>query len=796
MDDEQIRQIEEFIAMLERFGVVTGQSKKVMDAFKKSQEEGVRVFTESMRKLSNDTNAFNETINVIDKKLKDLGNSQKDQAEKEKLSKEKQRLLSERASARLDQNMEMMGERLVDGTVKAVTTLAQGLQAGPGSDFQTIGTVIKTGANIVLGALTTVGDAIEDVGKMIPFIGGLASGAGAVLSGLSKVAQQALPTVIDFLTKEIERTVNLFYKASNIGAAFTNGLADMRNAATANFLNLEQFGEVLVKQRENIARAGLGFEEAVRRAAAASMALADTGARTRLLKLGYSFEEQSELILETMADMRRGGLLQRASDTEIAKHTEDYANNLRVISAVTGEDAREKSKQSRDALQNMAVQQKIIALQQTQPEAYQKIKAMLDIMPSELHKGFLQMIASNGVVVDQTTNVMMANVPALREALHGYYETFKDNTVSQAEAVDRVGASLGKINEGFMQNQSQTAAIGMAAILGVGGLIADVEAKSSGLFAKVAGLDEDTAKRARDSVNGQARTQDELTNDIANTIYSMQNLKMMLQNDVLKALGFYADVTEQFTSWLASTLTHLKNEFGFGRSSTDNRFDQDSQYMPTDTEALLDRLESRADLGVMDSIAGVMSGTDNLALVQNKDRVLADQIRLVRQRIEQEKEMESLLGKQRLLTQELNRTHPHDQVGQENLRKQIAGITEKVTNLATSSAQLAGIVKHIDKTTSPATEVKYARSSGVTESISRYQQTLQNKEAVVPLPDSASIPVTMKSSTGTGDGQAQMLEVLQRQLEELRTQSKMNSDMIKHLEKGNRTSREILTSSY
>jgi len=795
MDDDQIQQMERFIEILERYGASTTQNQKVMDAFKRSQEEGMRVFAETMRKISKDGDTFTATINTIDAQLQRLGNSQKDQAEKERLSKEKQRVLSERAHARIEQNMEMAGERLVDGTTKAVTTLAQGLQSGPGSDFQTVGTVIKTGANIVLGALTTVGDAIQDFGKMIPYIGGLASGAGAVISGLSKVGQQALPPVIDFLTKEIERTVNLFYKASNIGAAFTNGLTDMRNAATANFLNLEQFGEVLVKQRENIARAGLGFEEAVRRAAAASMALADTGARTRLLRLGYSFEEQSELILETMADMRRGGLLQRSSDAEIARQTEEYASNLRVISAVTGEDARERMKQARTASQNMAVQQQILALQQSQPDAYQKINGMIALMPDELRKGFLQMVTL-GTVVDQQTNVMMAQTPAIRGVLQDYVNTFNDSTVSQAEAADRVGASYGRLREGLEQSLPQTAVIGQAAIAGVGDLVGGVSDQTSSLFRRVSGMTDETAQRARDSVNGQARTQDDLTNSVVNTIYSMQNLRMMLQDEVLPALDFYADVTEQFTSWLAGTLEFLKNEFGYGRSSTDNRFDRDSQFTPTDTEALLDRLEGRANLGGMDSFVGMLTGTDDLSLVQNKDRVLADQIRLVRQRIEQEKEMESLLGKQRMLTQELNRTNPNDQVGQENLRKQIADITEKVTNLATSSAQLAGIVEHIDKTTSPATEKAYASGGIATGPISGYSATLHGKEAVVPLPDGDSIPVTMKSTTGSGDGQAQMLEVLQRQLDELRNQTGLTYDMIKHLEKGNRTSREILTSSY
>jgi len=136
MDDDQIQQMERFIEILERYGASTTQNQKVMDAFKRSQEEGMRVFAETMRKISKDGDTFTATINTIDAQLQRLGNSQKDQAEKERLSKEKQRVLSERAHARIEQNMEMAGERLVDGTTKAVTTLAQGLQSGPGSDFR------------------------------------------------------------------------------------------------------------------------------------------------------------------------------------------------------------------------------------------------------------------------------------------------------------------------------------------------------------------------------------------------------------------------------------------------------------------------------------------------------------------------------------------------------------------------------------------------------------------------------------------------------------------------------------
>jgi hypothetical protein len=80
--------------------------------------------------------------------------------------------------------------------------------------------------------------------------------------------------------------------------------------------------------------------------------------------------------------------------------------------------------------------------------------------------------------------------------------------------------------------------------------------------------------------------------------------------------------------------------------------------------------------------------------------------------------------------------------------------------------------------------------------ISGYSATLHGTEAVVPLPDGASIPVTMKSPTSSGEAQTQMIDVLQNQLSELRQQTALTYDMLKSMDKGNRTQNKILTAGY
>ena len=54
----------------------------------------------------------------------------------------------------------------------------------------------------------------------------------------------------------------------------------------------------------------------------------------------------------------------------------------------------------------------------------------------------------------------------------------------------------------------------------------------------------------------------------------------------------------------------------------------------------------------------------------------------------------------------------------------------------------------------------------------------------------------MKSPTSSGEAQTQMIDVLQNQLSELRQQTALTYDMLKSMDKGNRTQNKILTAGY
>ena len=795
MDDEQLERLQEQLDELaKRFGITSKELDKLISTSGKGSADfknSIISMVSNMNKTDRGYRDLMRSIEDMDEALDKLSDSAEDQVRKEQILDQRQANLRQATLAKFDQDFERAGQTLVEETTKGVGKLVTSLQTGASANEISKG-ILQGGVNIAAAGLKTAASGVEAFGQAVASVRNpIWAGAGAVIAGFAGVAgaateaaRQLLMFGIEVLSKEIDRTVIAFQKATQVGAGFTEGMTTMRNAAGDAYLTLEEFGNVLTRQAENIARAGLGFEGALQRASGVQNIFAQDNARVRdqLLRLGYSFEEQSDLVFETMADMRRGGLLQRSSDAQIAQQTQEYAENLRVIAAITGEDARKRMQEARTQSANMAVQQQILNLQKTNPEALQKINAMLASMPVELQKGFLQMVTL-GSVVDKTTNVAMAQSPAIRDALTSMVGAFKDGTVSQTQAVDEVTRQRGLIARNMEATIDQSAAIGRAALADVGGVVGEVSQFQANLYDQIAGQDILTGKLIRTGLENQKNTTDALTTELIGATKAAQDMKIAIQDEILIVLDDYAKLTRQALELFRNMIDELT-----GRVKPVGG--------ETEAKTELRQLEKDADIGAFGKMFG--SYGDAEGPVRHK-------IEALRQLTEREGQARNL-GRQ--YSANINQIEGLSQGnGREVNQAEIAALEAKNKEIADSLAQTANeinifkeTVKHldtiIDPKKNPGTEKAYASGGIATGPISGYSATLHGKEAVVPLPDGDSIPVTMKSTTGSGDGQAQMLEVLQRQLDELRNQTGLTYDMIKHLEKGNRTSREILTSSY
>ena len=263
-------------------------------------------------------------------------------------------------------------EQLGDGVRTLALTLAKAttayatnykeLSTNPvGVASATLGDAITLGTNIISGAFEAVGNTLGKFASMIPFVGGafggLLKGLGKLGAAVTQLAGTILGKLNDAFAKELDQTINNFRTMSSMGATFTNGMMEMRIAANASGLTIDQFTSAIQKSRDSVGNLGLTFAGGAQVVAETSqqLGLLSTGGstlRNQLLALGYTFEEQVELSADYIASVRAGTTLDKMRNigsAELARGTREYAEDLRVLQALTKGDAKQKQEQARTA---------------------------------------------------------------------------------------------------------------------------------------------------------------------------------------------------------------------------------------------------------------------------------------------------------------------------------------------------------------------------------------------------------------------------------------------------------------
>jgi len=588
MTEEEIKAILESLAKYsEKYGTsltdlvkATGGFKKRIDELNKGIEKGTKGFKDQMRVIDELTDTIEEHTEALEKSTSQAEQDARKQ-HINKLIEERDALKQQALNQRVSESFEQFGEVVSKTATVGAGTFVKQLQSGASSTQLSAG-ILSGAIDMTASGVTALGHGMQAAGAglatFVPHIftkvvGGVIAGVGTVLAGTSETAAKALKFGNEILSAELEKTARAFDAISNIGAGFANGLTGMRDAASASRLTVDQFAKVLVENAQNISLAGLGYKDTLDKLSGVQSIFAKgtNSVRSQLLKLGYSFEEQASLTLETMSDMRRGGLLQGATNAQIAAQTKEYAENLRVISAITGEDAKKRMDQARTAMANTAIQAKILELQKNDPEAYKKLQAQLATMPVEMQKMYLQKISGLGVV-DPVSAALMSQVPELEQALEANRSVLEDSAKDAKDAVDTAGEQRAILRKGLETNMDQLKILGMAQLAGLSGIGPDMSQMAAGIFEQVAGTTDETAKKARDSINAQKNAQDELTDGLIRGRDAAQGLAIQLQEILLPLLKDYSTYTAQVLDYLRKFINDVTGNTPWEERSTISKF--------------------------------------------------------------------------------------------------------------------------------------------------------------------------------------------------------------------------------
>lgn len=459
------------------------------------------------------------------------------------------------------------------GTVAATATgdFIKGLQRGSSgielsTGLMTAGVdAVNTGVQGAAAGLGGLGQiASNSTNRHVKTLGLAAQGAGIALSFIGEKSSKLAKFGIEVLSAEVIKTGDAFAKSSSAGAMFSDGLTGLRNAATQAGLRVDQLANVISKQSETLAASGMGVGDATKQLGAVGKVLKTTQLDRELLKLGYGFEEQSELVAEVLSDMRRENRATAQDPQAVAARTREYAENLRVIADITGKDARKRMEESRAKVVEADLYQQ--AMKQGGPDAVKRLTAQLNGMSDETKKGYMEFVSSGGQAIrDQATNIMASVNPALIEQYKAQFSALGDATMSAAQAQDQASKLSEKTGKYLVENVDIAADITRAARFGGQEAARGFSEMATAMMKSSLNLGEGVTEAARLRAQEQAATPDKFTEDFMAAQLKGQEFMLTYQEKVYGLIKDFTAVSDHMLTELNRLLGDFTKEVREGK---------------------------------------------------------------------------------------------------------------------------------------------------------------------------------------------------------------------------------------
>ena len=542
---------------------------KLTKSLKETSTAG-KVFERWMKGQSSEYNSLQQSIS----NLEDQINSTTNASEQERLIKGRNELATTQRIQNLNAAIEnaslgfaRMTKEVGNSVASATGGFVRGIQGGQ-SSFEVSAGLMSGAVDVANQGVQAAAGGLQGLGQIAggstnPKVRGLGIAAQFAGMGLSMLGNQASRLAkfgIEVLSKELEKSVAAYQRTSASGALFADGLQGMRDAAGAAGLTVDQFSKVVGANSETIAGAGFGVTEGTKRIGGA---LRSGGAimKQELLNLGYSFEDQAGLVAETMQQMRGAGGPLKATDAEVAESTKRYAENLRTIAAISGEDAKKKSEQVRQQANQLAFQQKLAGMDSdTRTRIIDAMKNMSDME----RKNFMDKVNFNGSVINREGAVMESMSSGLRNAVDGYYQAFLSGTLNEKTAREISAANADQQRKDYVD----AIAIGTAGAANVGGLVQAIsESMGKELEFRTVWTAE-AIKAGEANAAAQKTTTNELTASYNKAAQAAQDFALKLQTMLDPLIASYSTVTAKMLEEINKTFDLIKAEIKQGKEGS------------------------------------------------------------------------------------------------------------------------------------------------------------------------------------------------------------------------------------
>lgn len=212
------------------------------------------------------------------------------------------------------------------------------------------GTAAKYGATKVGAAVESVGAAISGLslflgpkGKLAGIVlGGVTSVVGSIMKDFGEAAVEFAQIYGKFALDEVQRVSGAFKEMANVGGLAGTSIDGFAESARNLGLSMDQYAKLVGRNSEGLAAAGLTVSQGAR--ALQRITTAGTEFEDKFLKLGFSFEQQTEFSARFLATQRNTTRINLQDTKALQEANRKYLEQIDELARLTG--------QSRDKVAN------------------------------------------------------------------------------------------------------------------------------------------------------------------------------------------------------------------------------------------------------------------------------------------------------------------------------------------------------------------------------------------------------------------------------------------------------------
>ena len=525
---------------------------------KKSVEEFTAEIKKSIapQKVFNDLMAGQKQVMLdVTKELKEFDEeleNAKDTIEAREIQDKKDAVVRQATNRNLKASAVNLGMGFAQATgtmLSGIAEFAKGLLSNQGGVELATGLAAKT-ARATGEAVGSVGSAISGIGsiaamfmKNFGIIGKvftvLAMVAGPLIERFSGKAAELAEEGIKILGDELVKTRENFKKITGAGALFAGGMTEMRQQAGRAGLTVEDFGNAIKNNTASLSAMGMGVAQASKRMAGITGELRRGDMGKQLQNLGYSFEEFAGLSAQTAARLNASGKLRTMSDADVAKATAAYGKDLKILQGITGEDAKKKMEEAR--VRSMEADLLAEAMAKGGPEAVTKLQNQLATMPDTMKKGYMEFVSSGGnAIADAATNVAITQNPKIMEQYQQMYRTLGDGSKDASAALKETGLLTANTAQYARDHAGAFKDLATSVRMGADGVARDTVDIHNALIMTNQTITTASVNASAEAAEKLSKTADPLTKSVHALETSTYNMKVAVEQSVTPLLGRYA----------------------------------------------------------------------------------------------------------------------------------------------------------------------------------------------------------------------------------------------------------------